>query len=94
VELADEVEVKLPGAANGQTMELYRLAPRTSYLDHFHYGPEFVYLVEGRARQNGQWLRAGWASIGETGTFDSEFLSGDKGCVFLTVYTASRYVDT
>ncbi len=36
----------------------------------------------------------GWvASVAETGTFDKESLSGDAGCVLLTVYTiGSKYV--
>jgi len=88
----DGVDVKPLGAANGYSMELYRFAPNTSYPDHFHEGPEFVYLVEGQARQYGQWLEPGWASIGETGTLDDNFISGDAGCIFLCVHTASRYV--
>ncbi|MFT7528917.1 MAG: hypothetical protein ACI9LY_004085, partial [Arenicella sp.] len=47
----------------------------------------FVYLLEGSARVDGKWIQAGWASAAETGTIDKEFLSGDAGCVFLTVYT-------
>ena len=74
------------------TMELYRFGPNTSYPDHFHEGPEFVYLLEGSARHNGEWLEAGWSSAAETGSFDSDFTSGLQGCLFLTVYTRSRYV--
>ncbi len=90
--MAEGVEVKALCSANDQTMELYRFAPNTSYPDHFHNGPEFVYLMEGSARQNGKWLYAGWSSAAETGSLDHDFISGDKGCVFLTVYTASRYL--
>lgn len=91
-EMSEGVEVKTLCSANSRTMELYRFPPNTSYPDHFHEGPEFVYLLEGSARQNGKWLEAGWSSAAETGTLDSEFISGGSGCVFLTVYTASRYV--
>ncbi len=85
------VEVKFLGTANGQTMELFRFTPNTPFPYHVHEGPEFVFMVEGRARLSGQWLEPGWSSIGETGTVDSDFLSGEKGCVLLAVYTASRY---
>ena len=81
------VEVKFLGTADGQTMELFRFAPNTPFPEHVHKGPEFVFMVEGRARLSGQWLEPGWSSIGETGTVDSDFLSGEKGCVLLAVYT-------
>ena len=81
------MEVKSLGAANGQTMELFRFAPNTPFPEHVHKGPEFVFMLEGRARLSGQWLEPGWSSIGETGTQDSDFLSGENGCVFLAIYT-------
>ena len=87
-ELAEGVEIKRLPSANGQLMELYRFPPDTIFPDHIHNGPEFVYVLEGSARVNGQWIHAGWASAAETGTSDKEFLSGDDGCIFLTVYTA------
>lgn len=92
-EMADGVEIKNLGTVDGQTMELYRFAPNTSYPDHFHEGPEFVYMLEGEATQNGQRLGAGWASAAETGTLDKDFCSGSNGCTFLSVYSASRYLD-
>ena len=81
------VEIKSLGTANGQTMELFRFAPNTPFPEHVHAGPEFVFLMEGRARLSGQWLETGWSSIGEAGTVDSDFLSGETGCVLLAVYT-------
>ncbi len=92
-EMVDGIEVKNLGTVNGRTMELYRFAPNMSYPDHFHEGPEFVYLLEGEATQNGQRLGPGWASAAETGTVDEGFCSGENGCMFLTVYSASRYFD-
>ena len=92
-EIAEGVEVQSLGTVNGRTMELYRFAPNTSYPDHFHEGPEFVYMLEGEAMQNGQRLGRGWASAAETGTLDKDFCSGNSGCTFLTVYTRSRYLD-
>ena len=91
-DLAKGVEVKTLSSANQMTMELYRFAPNSTYPDHFHEGPEFVYLLEGSARQAGRWLEAGWSSAAEKDTLDSDFLSGENGCLFLTVYTKSRYV--
>ena len=81
------VEIKSLGTANGQTLELFRFAPNTPFPEHVHAGPEFVFLMEGRARLSGQWLETGWSSIGEAGTVDSDFLSGEKGCIMLAVYT-------
>ena len=81
------VEIKSLGTANGQTMELYRFAANTRFPEHVHAGPEFVFLMEGRARLSGQWLETGWSSIGEAGTVDSDFLSGETGCILLAVYT-------
>lgn len=92
-EIAKGVEIKKLCTANDQTMELYRFSPNAVFPDHFHNGPEFVYLLEGSARVNGKWIEAGWSSAAETGTIDKEFLSGDAGCIFLSVYTVgSKYV--
>ena len=84
------VEIKSLGIANGQTMELFRFAPNTPFPEHVHAGPEFVFLMAGRARLSGQWLETGWSSIGEAGTVDSDFLSGEKGCILLAVYTPQK----
>ena len=73
-------------------MEPYRFAPNITYPDHIHDGPEFVYLLEGCARQDGKWLEAGWAISAETGTLDSEFLSGENGYLTIAVYPRSRYI--
>jgi hypothetical protein len=81
------VEIKSLGTANGQTMELFRFAAKTPFPEHVHVGPEFVFLMDGRARLSGQWLETGWSSIGEAGTVDSDFLSGETGCILLAVYT-------
>ena len=72
-EIAEGVEVKTICSANNMIMELYRFAPNITYPDHIHEGPEFVYLLEGSARQDGKWLEAGCASSAETGTLDSRF---------------------
>ncbi len=81
------METKSLGTVDGQTMQLFRYAPNTSYPEHRHKGPEFVFMIEGRARLAGQWLEPGWSSIGETGSLDSDFLSGEEGCVLLAIYT-------
>ena len=87
VENLPGVEIKLLGTADGQNMELFRFAPNTAFPEHVHKGPEFVYMLEGRARLCGRWLETGWSSIGESGTVDDDFLSGEAGCVLLAVYT-------
>ena len=83
---ADGVEVKDLGTANGRSMQLVRYAPGTSFPLHTHGGPEFIYLLEGEAYQQGQRLLPGWAAVAETGTVDENFHS-PRGCLFLTVYT-------
>lgn len=83
---ADGVSVKDLGAANGRAMQLVRFAPGTAFPLHTHAGPEFVYLLEGEALQQGQRLLPGWASVGAAGTVDTAFHS-PGGCLFLTVYS-------
>src|SRR5207244_2568147 len=53
---------------------------------HRHAGPEFIYMLEGAAIQNGQHLGPGWAGVAESGTLDEQFRS-ETGCVFLIVYS-------
>jgi anti-sigma factor ChrR (cupin superfamily) len=84
--LADGVEVKDLGAVNGRAMQLVRYAAGASFPKHQHSGPEFIYLLEGEAYQQGQRLLPGWAAIAATGTTDDNFHS-PTGCVFLTVYS-------
>jgi anti-sigma factor ChrR (cupin superfamily) len=83
---ANGIEVKDLGHANGRSMQLVRFAPGASFPLHTHAGPEFIYLLEGSAIQEGQPLSAGWSAVAATGTTDSNFHS-PAGCVFLTVYT-------
>jgi len=83
---AQGVEVKDLGTADGRSMQLVRFAAGTSFPVHTHAGPEFVYLLEGEAFQEGQRLTAGWASTAESGTVDKLFHS-PNGCLFLTVYS-------
>jgi anti-sigma factor ChrR (cupin superfamily) len=83
---ADGIEVKDLGSADGRSMQLVRFAPGASFPLHQHAGPEFIYLLEGSAIQEGRRLSAGWAAVAATGTVDSNFHS-PTGCVFLTVYT-------
>ena len=91
-EFAEGVEVETLCSANSMIMELYRFAPNITYPDHIHEGPEFVYILEGSARQDGKWLEARWASSAETDTLDSEFLSGENGCLTVAVYSRSRFI--
>ena len=87
------VETKRLATANNQVMELYKFSPNVVFPDHVHQGPEFVYLIEGSARVDGKWIYQGWSSGAETGTTDKEFMSGESGCIFLSVFTqGSEYV--
>jgi anti-sigma factor ChrR (cupin superfamily) len=83
---AEGVYVKDLGTTNGQSMQLVRFEPGTSFPVHTHAGPEFIYILEGEAVQEGQLLLPGWAAAAGTGTVDSNYYSR-TGCVFLTVYT-------
>ncbi|MFS2033984.1 cupin domain-containing protein [Polaromonas sp. CT11-55] len=80
------VEVKDLGSANGRSMQLVRFAPGTAFPLHTHTGPEFIYLLEGVAFQEGQQLSPGWGAVAATGSIDTNF-SSPSGCVFLTVYS-------
>jgi quercetin dioxygenase-like cupin family protein len=84
--VAAGVEVKDLGSSDGQSMQLVRFAPGTSFALHTHTGSEFIYLLEGEAFQQEQRLRPGWAATAATGTVDNHFHS-PTGCVFLTVYS-------
>ena len=83
---AEGVEVKDLGAVDGRAMQLVRFVPGTSFPMHQHPGPEFIYLLEGEAYQQGQRLQAGWGAVAATGTMDDNFHS-PSGCVFLTVFS-------
>jgi anti-sigma factor ChrR (cupin superfamily) len=63
-----------------------RYAPGASFPGHQQVGPEFIYLLEGEAYQQGQRLQRGWAAVAATGTIDEDFHS-PTGCVFLTVFS-------
>ena len=90
--VVDGVDVKDLGTANGRAMELIRCRPGTTLPVHHHVGPEFIYVLEGEATQNGQRLRAGWAGVAATGTIDEDFHS-DMGCVFLIIYSEEHSND-
>jgi len=83
---APGIEVKDLGTSDGQSMQLVRFEPATSFPLHTHTGPEFIYLLEGEAIQEGQRLLPGWAATAESGTIDTNYHS-PTGCVFLTVYS-------
>ena len=83
---AEGVEVKDLGKANGCEMQLVRFAPGTTFPLHVHSGPEFVFLLEGEAYDQGQRLMPGCAVVAETGTTHANF-HNPTGCLFLTVYS-------
>lgn len=83
---AEGIDVKDLGGADGRAMQLVRYAPGAAFPLHQHAGPEFIYLLEGEAFQEGQRLLPGWAAVAATDTIDANFHS-PRGCVFLTVFT-------
>ncbi|MCP3705963.1 cupin domain-containing protein [Paraburkholderia sp. CNPSo 3274] len=89
---AHGVEVKNLGKADGRAMQLVRFAAGATFPGHRHTGPEFIYVLEGEAVQNGRRLAAGYAGVAGRGTVDAEFHS-DTGCVFLLVYDLDQVFD-
>lgn len=86
---AKGVQVKNLGKANGRALQLVRFEPGAVFPRHLHYGPEFIFLLEGDATQNGQQLTSGWAAVAEQGTVDDSFHS-ETGCVFLFCYSLDK----
>jgi anti-sigma factor ChrR (cupin superfamily) len=86
---ASGVQIKNLGKANGRAMQLVRFDAGTVFPTHLHTGPEFVYMLEGEAIQNGQRLLPGCVGIAEAGTVDDRFRS-DTGCVFLLIYDLAQ----
>ena len=83
---APGIEVKDLTSSDGRSMQLVRFEPGASFPAHTHTGPEFIYLLEGEAVQEGQRLLPGWAATAAGGTVDTDFHS-PTGCIFLTVYS-------
>ncbi|SEJ82431.1 cupin domain-containing protein [Paraburkholderia diazotrophica] len=83
------VQIKNLGKANGRAMQLVRFEAGTVFPTHLHTGPEFIYMLEGEATQNGQRLLPGWVGIAESGTVDTGFKS-DTGCMFLLIYELTQ----
>ena len=84
--VADGVEVKDLGKANGRAMQLVRCRPGGAFPPIAMPGQSFIYMLAGEAIQNGQRLGPGWAGVAASGTLDERFRS-ETGCVFLIVYS-------
>lgn len=91
--LAPGVHVKNLGKCDGRAMQLVRFQPGAEIPSHVHPGPEFLYVLEGEAIQNGNRLGPGYASVSARGTVDDRFRS-DTGCVLLLVYTIPGQMDS
>lgn len=89
---ADGVEVKHLGKADGRAMQLVRFAAGATFPRHRHTGPEFIYVLEGEAVQNGRRLSAGYAGVAAQGSVDVDFHS-DTGCIFLLAYDLDQAFD-
>lgn len=86
------VEIKNLGKADGRAMQLVRFAAGATFPAHRHSGPEFIYVLEGEAVQNGRRLTAGYAGVAARGTVDVNFHS-DTGCIFLLAYDLDQAFD-
>lgn len=86
--LAQGVEVKNLGKANGRAMQLVRFQPGASFPAHLHTEVEFLFMLEGEVLQNGHKLHVGWSTVAPAGTYDTQFIS-PTGCTFLLVYALS-----
>ncbi|MCY0855770.1 cupin domain-containing protein [Cupriavidus sp. D39] len=84
--LAKGVQVKNLGKANGRALQLVRFELGAVFPRHEHHGPEFIFLLEGDAIQNGHRLMPGWVAVAEQGTIDDSFRS-ESGCLFLFHYS-------
>lgn len=89
---APGVEVKNIGKADGRAMQLVRFAAGATFPGHRHTGPEFIFVLEGEAVQNGRRLAAGYSGVAAQGTVDVDFHS-DTGCVFLLAYDLDQAFD-
>ncbi|WP_322028525.1 cupin domain-containing protein [Paraburkholderia sp. J76] len=89
---AQGVEIKNLGKADGRAMQLVRFAAGATFPLHRHTGPEFIYVLEGEAVQNGRRLAAGYAGVAARGTVEVDFRS-DTGCLFLLAYDLDQAFD-
>jgi hypothetical protein len=88
-QFAHGVEFKSLGRANGRAMQLVRFSPGAAFPDHYHPGPEFIYVLDGEVVQNGRRLSAGCVGVARKGSIDTGFHSV-TGSVFLLVYEVGQ----
>ncbi|MBX9770707.1 MAG: cupin domain-containing protein [Candidatus Obscuribacterales bacterium] len=83
---AEGVFIKDLGTSDGQSVQLVKFEPNASFPRHTHSGPEFIYMLDGEAIQQGNRITAGSIAIAGKDTEETEFYS-NNGCTFLLIYT-------
>ena len=85
-DFAEGVSVKDLGTSNGQSIQLVKFDPGASFPTHKHSGPEFIYMLEGEAIQEGNRISKGMVAIAPKDSEENQFYS-PTGCTFLLIYT-------
>lgn len=85
-DFAEGISVKDLGSSNGQSIQLVKFDPGASFPRHKHSGPEFIYMLEGEAFQDGNLICRSMIAIAAKDSEESHFHS-PKGCTFLLLYT-------
>lgn len=85
-DFAEGISVKDLGTSNGQSIQLVKFDAGASFPAHKHSGPEFIYMLEGEAIQEGNRISKGMVAIAHKGSEESHFYS-PFGCSFLLVYS-------
>jgi len=91
--LVKGVEVKKLCKANGGGIQLGRFSPGTTFPDHLHTGPEFIYVLEGEVTWNDRPLNQGSVGVAEARPIERGFRSMTV-CVFMLVYDLNQLCDS
>lgn len=78
------IEVQHLWSSNGRSAMLMRSLSGSVFPPHRHRGPELVYILEGNAIFNGEYLTAGDFYASEPGSID-QHIRCEPGCVFLLI---------
>lgn len=70
------------GASDGFYLQLVKFEPGVIFPFHKHFGPEFIYLLEGDAIQYDKPMKPGFVGISRSGSEEIGFRS-INGCIFI-----------
>lgn len=76
------VSIKDLGKSDRFYLQMVKFEAGVVFPFHKHFGPEFIYLLEGDAIQYGKPMKQGFVGISPAGSEESGF-SSINGCVFL-----------